>query len=54
LFAAALGIKVTDRTDVDRLSSQIDREKQRRKEKPSKGCNLREAVKTGSFEEEID
>jgi len=37
LFAAALGIKVTDRTDADRLSSQIDSEKQRRKEKPSKG-----------------
>lgn len=37
LFAAALGIKMTDRTDADTLSAQIDREKQQRKEKPTKG-----------------
>lgn len=46
MFAAALGIKITDRTDADRLSSQIDREKQRRKEKPSKG-QLRVASEWG-------
>ena len=37
LFATALGIKVTARTDADSLSNQIDCEKQRRKENPSKG-----------------
>jgi len=46
LFAAALGIRVTDRTDADTLSKQIDREKQRRKEKPTKG-QLRVAKEWG-------